>query len=218
MYYLIGVNHDAQVHRPGTTLNEHHLALQSELTKAIERYRPSLIAVEESKDTLVGKDFIYESIPCTVARRFEIETRLCEPIEQERLALGLRDPWVVEDLIKTADFDNEIPECKHKVVAQAVATQLYFPLREQWWIDRLSDHRHSEVIFICGENHIETFSKRLESTGIAVQVIARDVGVNEDIKNRSDEAKRYPLENPELFAKCLRYFQERLNAPSSSCD
>lgn len=196
MFYLIGVNHNAQRHPPGATLDKDQAELQRRLNEAIDDHNPKLIAVEESVATLLND----ESIPQNVAKQRGIEAMLCEPSNDEKSRCGYLDK---PEIRLKLGFCN-CPPALEKTAADAVEIALNFPLREEFWIEKLKEHLQSEVIFVLGENHIDSFSRRLQARGIQSKVLAGGIGVIEAQRGEFEAARRFPIENPELFCAILQ--------------
>lgn len=48
-----------------------------------------------------------------------------------------------------------------------------WPIRENFWFEKLQPHLDENVLFICGAQHSTRFSKLLKSKGIKNQVICK---------------------------------------------
>jgi hypothetical protein len=48
--------------------------------------------------------------------------------------------------------------------------------REQFWLRRLSGPKEEDILFICGDNHIESFSRRLTKAGYSNKILSRRWG------------------------------------------
>jgi hypothetical protein len=195
MFYLIGVNHDAQRRAPKDDLTPEHIELESCLKKAIDDYHPELIAVEENEEHLKNKKtgLIDISIPGIVAACHGIKTLFCDPTTAQRVEIGYRDAK-----------DIQMLEGLGKIPAQAIEMALFFRRREEFWICRLSNYLNSEVIFVCGENHLETFSARLESRGVESKVICKGIGVSRAQRADYQAALKFKCEDPDSFINICR--------------
>jgi hypothetical protein len=206
MFYLIGVNHNAQRHPPGATLDTDQAELQRCLEEAIDKYRPRLIAVEESDDTLFDRrsGITYESIPRSVAQRHRIDPMFCEPSDDEKKRIGYNDKSQIQLELFTSGLLRDCPSGLEGAAAHAVEVAVIFPIREEHWVQKLKEHLHSEVVFVLGEDHIEGFSGRLQARGVQSKVIFRNIGVSDAQKVESKAARRFPIENPDLFCAMLQ--------------
>jgi len=196
MFYLIGVNHNAQRHPCGATLDKDQEELQRRLNEAIDDHHPELIAVEESVDTLLND----ESIPRNAAEQHGIEAMLCEPSNDEKRRIG----YMAKPQIGFKLSACNCPPSLEKTAADAVEIALNFPLREEFWLEKLKEHLRSEVIFVLGDDHIDSFSRRLQTLGIQDKVLVRGIGVTEARRAESEAARRFPIESPELFGAILQ--------------
>jgi len=212
MFYLIGVNHDVQRHAPGAEFEAHQVELERCLSAAIEKCRPALIAVEESEDTLKDKRkgvcVVYESIPRNFARRHAIEPMLCEPSDDWKAQHGCMDSLTLHLELSVSDLLRGIPSNQEKAAIAAVGMALFFPLREKYWLDQFKDYLQSDVIFVLGDNHIDSFSSRLQALGVQVKVLCGGIGVTDTNRVESATARDFPAKYPELFRRMLLHFKE----------
>jgi hypothetical protein len=51
-----------------------------------------------------------------------------------------------------------------------------FPKREKVWLERIADLKDSNVLFICGNKHVQSFSALLRSSGFKCEVISDSWG------------------------------------------
>lgn len=49
--------------------------------------------------------------------------------------------------------------------------------REKFWLTRLSGSKEDNILFICGDDHIESFGKRLTKAGYPNKIVSRRWGV-----------------------------------------
>jgi hypothetical protein len=211
MFYLIGVNHNSQSHLPGATLDRDQAELQRCLEISIEKYRPNLIAVEESDETLLDKKkgVTYESIPRNVAEAHGIESIFCEPSGDEKRRIGYKDQSQIHLELFTSGLLRDCPPGLEAAAAHAVAISLIFPLREEFWIEKLRKHNQLEVVFVLGEDHLDTFCRRLEGLGIQSKVLFRGIGVTAAQMCEIEAARRFPAEAPDLFEAMIKGMRER---------
>ena len=73
-----------------------------------------------------------------------IAHRFCDPDAKEREALGIE-------------------------VDSKKATESDWRKREQFWLSKIENCKHKRVLFVCGDNHYDTFAQLLESSGFNVQ-------------------------------------------------
>ncbi|MGA2754209.1 MAG: hypothetical protein ABSE53_10595 [Terracidiphilus sp.] len=208
MFYLIGVNHDAQRHPPGAMLSPDQAKLEGCLIKAIEQYHPALIAVEENEETLVdrrnGVFIVYESIPRNVARERGIEHLFCEPCSNEKKRIGYMSKSQICLELCASGLLSNCPPGLEGVAAHAVEIAVFFPAREEHWIQKLRRYLQSEVILVLGEAHIESFCCRLKAHNVPSKVLLRGIGVSNAQNAESEAARRFPNENPQMFSAMIQ--------------
>ena len=49
-----------------------------------------------------------------------------------------------------------------------------FERREMYWLNQIRDLRNERVLFILGDDHLESFAHLLQQSGIAVSVKVKD--------------------------------------------
>ena len=85
--------------------------------------------------------------------------------------------------------------------ACAIEIGRYFPIREKFWLERLNveECRAREVIFVCGDLHIEndSFTKLLEENAVPYAVVERGIGIAED--DQDYVALDYLRKHPEVL-------------------
>ena len=99
--------------------------------------------------------------------------------------------------------------CLEAAAAHAVAISLIFPLREEFWLEKLKKDNQLEVVFVLGEDHLDTFCRRLEGLGIQSKVLFRGIGVTAAQMCEIEAARRFPAENPNLFEAMIKGMRER---------
>ncbi len=207
MFHLIGVNHNAQRRAPGAALDDDQVELQRSLELAVKGHHPSLIAVEESEDTLFNKKSgeADESIPRKVALTHGIKSLLCEPTDDEKRRFGYKGKSQILRELSMADLLNHTPPGLQGAAVHAVEMAVMFPIREECWINKLKDYFHSEVVLVLGEDHIESFGHRLRAQGIESKVICYGIGVSSAKRTEFEAARKFPIEKPKLFSAMIQH-------------
>lgn len=207
MFHLIGVNHNAQRHSPGAVLDADQMELQRCLELAIKAHHPSLIAVEESEDTLLNKKSgeADESIPRKVALTHGIKPLFCEPTDEEKYRAGYKSKSQIHLELSIAGLLNNVPSGLQGVAAHAVEMAVTFPIREECWITKLKEYLGSEVVLVLGEDHIESFGRRLRAQGVESKVICSGIGVSTAQRMEVEAARKFPIENPKLFSAMIQH-------------
>lgn len=209
MLYLIGVNHDCQRHQMDAVLCPCQEDLERLIRMTIDRRGPSVIAVEESDDTL-GQQ---ESIPRKVARQHGIRCVFIEPRDTRRMQIGSKCNSQIRLEISLSGSWHGCPSILLPAAALAVEMALSFPKREECWVEELKEHFRSDVVLVLGANHIGSFGARLNGLGVESEVLYREIGVTEAQKAEFEAAKRFPSGHPALFCALL---QELSITPAST--
>ena len=157
--YIVGTDHDMQHDAPSRraardTVQRARREFLTYLCTMVDRLKPQVIAEEFSQQALDG--YNAESTVRPVADKLGIEHRFCDPNVAEREELGLPHPFL--------DHHNEMdmPQLNR--------------IRESYWLDRLSDVLHRDIIFICGAEHVHSFCELVRSKGIDAAVEMEQFG------------------------------------------
>nr|VFK15750.1 MAG: hypothetical protein BECKLPF1236B_GA0070989_108313 [Candidatus Kentron sp. LPFa]VFK68755.1 MAG: hypothetical protein BECKUNK1418G_GA0071005_12662 [Candidatus Kentron sp. UNK]VFK73714.1 MAG: hypothetical protein BECKUNK1418H_GA0071006_12594 [Candidatus Kentron sp. UNK] len=151
--YLIGVHHSIQ-HNGGNLRNIPGLfALREQfqyyLISTTREFGISVLAEELNEDAL--KMFnASESLARFVAGRLGIAHMFCEPSLRARSSLG---------------FTKQLQKKHHFI-------------RELLWYDKMIDYKGKRIVFICGVNHIPTFSRLIQEKGQHAIILTSYYGRN----------------------------------------
>jgi hypothetical protein len=200
MVYLIGVDHiNAQRKKRGAELSDCQLKFRIAIEATIESLDPSLLAEEDHPDFLSGPDVppdnISDSILLEIAKVKGIENRhrFVDPNDAERERIGYRQlngpPW------------DAVLNRAHEIMHQ-------FPIHEEFWLQKLQGSLDSNVLFVCGWGHIESFTAQLTTKGVGCYVWADKIGANTpdlkfDVKVRK-YIKNHRTEFNKSDCSCLR--------------
>lgn len=146
---------------------------ESYLNKVVERLKPRAICEEYSEACLLGQLEVDDQAYLVAQRvcnlRSEVTHVFCDPDQSERESL-----YAAHGTTETEDERNG------------------YPIREGEWLRRLLPHVSGGVVlFLCGANHISTFSQRLLSAGIHSSVICEnfELEINESGSKSSGRGK-----------------------------
>lgn len=192
MFYIIGVNHLVQSLAAGAAPTPGNLQYASCLNEAITKLVPTLIAEEESRETLRGRDSIAEAL----ALRFGVAHSLCDPESAERQAIGYRDIKELKQRIRKKC--RGIPEDECELRATAIEIGQEFGKREDYWLDSIRGKDISTAIFVCGDAHVDGFRKRLSERGIPSEVLAREIGMTEEQRELIADANLILKKDPSV--------------------
>jgi hypothetical protein len=102
------------------------------------------------------------SVLQSLANDLDLPHLFCEPDRSERDVLGAAE----ETLIRMQALMNVQSE---EVVQAQLEEQ--FRIRETVWLQRLEGLSVWPVLFVCGANHVRSFSARLAAPGVSVKVV-----------------------------------------------
>jgi hypothetical protein len=195
MLHVIGLAHRAQAQKQQAQRTEAQKAFANCLRRTIENVRPAFIAEEDSEEALADRHEI--SIAKEIADENGIELRLCDPTREQRRAIGYMDGQALEiDIFMHDKRGLASEEIRNK--ARAIEIGRFFPIRERFWLERLNGCRDRDAVFICGDGHIDTFGRLLDSNGVPYTIVERGIGLDEEDEWFS-AAVRYLKEHPELM-------------------
>jgi len=159
MIYLIGVDHMIQINNDRTPIKK----------QTIQRFRNYLnekikslqitLLAEEFNEDALRGNSVEESNLQAIARDAGIEHKFCDPGIEERRILGI-------------DNDNQKRECE--------------------WLKRITDStdlKESNVIFLCGSTHLQSFKTLVRESGFQVKIIYDGWGAE---LNSSEHFLQYP--------------------------
>ena len=75
--------------------------------------------------------------------------------------------------------------------AGAIEILRYFPVREQFWLEQLEDVLREDVVFICGDYHVDRIKPLLNNKGIEYQEVIRGLGVTDEDRQQVRIAEEY---------------------------
>lgn len=167
---LIGTSHTFQYgagnawSRKAPCTAEAEQAFRDVLVEAISRFCLRCVA-EEMNEQCLAEAEKPASVPQLVARSLGLPHVLCEPNLGERMVLGIEP----ENAIRVSAFLNDKTE--EDVVA---ALKEQFRKRESVWLQRVEHLGTWPVLFVCGANHVPSFSALLEQNGVGCEVLHAD--------------------------------------------
>ena len=176
MVIVVGTSH---------TIQTTDLALQPFLENLCQKFNARAVAEEMSEEALAEKDRA-ASIPMHVAKALQIRHRFCDPDKAQRAKLGIRqenDFRLEAILSNSALSEPEVAAC----LADSHAR------RERYWLDQLRDFNVWPVLFVCGADHVASFSQLLKQQDMAVHVAAEDWASNNTVERDAPQAARPSL-------------------------
>ncbi len=186
MIHLIGVDHfRAQRKKRGLELTEIQRQYQSLVESVIQSIHPDLLAEEDHPDYLAEDGA--ESILYAVAQSHGIKHTFIEADRATQKKLGYKDFGMIYELLIPEGNPSEKAAIAHKLAHQ-------FPIRERFWIQELGKSSADNILVICGDLHLHTFTTILIASGIPYSIYAEKIGV--DLANNIEyEGLKYALDH-----------------------
>jgi len=84
--------------------------------------------------------------------------------------------FIAPYLLPTGRVENQHIFCDPDA-AEREAKKLNTPdLRESFWLDRLLKSGASSLLFVCGDEHLKSFSKKLNAAGFESSILSENWG------------------------------------------
>lgn len=198
MLHIIGVAHHAQSQTRGEDRTECQAKFAKTLHAAISRVHPILIAEEDSEEALCCRNG--ESIARQIAGEHVIEHRFCDPTQEQRKAIDYSD----DSFSFIQKFSKEREELSadklEEIYVRERATHIarYLAKRERFWLNHLADHLNDQIIFICGDFHVETFGDLLQGAGVPFEMIDRGIGLTQSDRRFDRRVREFLAQHPDL--------------------
>lgn len=157
--FLIGTSHTYQ--RSGHTKEGEFRKLIAQLSAA---FRVRAIAEEMSLEALEGKQ-ASRSLCDEFAEAAGLSHRYYDPNNEQRKALNIRGKQSIE-------LDGFYRDWSVQQIEQTIAAD--HAIRERYWLGQLFQLDSWPALFVCGADHIHTFSAMLKNEGVNVDVVMRD--------------------------------------------
>jgi hypothetical protein len=136
------------------------VAFQKFARDAAVTLRATIIAEELSEDTVLNYGYHAGSVAAVIARDLNLRHLFCEPSARDRQLF--------------ADLASVVAEGTFGVPSGPVSER--FTIRENWWARRLAPFspNTTNIVFICGAAHCETFPGTLKQRGFEARVHCLD--------------------------------------------
>jgi hypothetical protein len=195
MIYIIGVGHSVQAKPKGKPDTPEQSKYREVLSEAIQQFKPAVVGEEYNEDSLEGRHvdtgFEHESLTKQVAKSLH---RFCDPDTATRISIGYKD-WVpLKNMFFASGYVDET-----ETMAYAAMMLNYWPLREQYWFERLNHAKDNNAVFVCGEAHVDSFRALLSKKNTESTELSRCIGLESDADcARWKAAKSYIATHPEF--------------------
>lgn len=165
--FLIGTHHTYQ-YGVGSTYakacsRSEEAGFRALIARAAKRYAVCGLAEELNEDGLLEHG-VTESVVQQEAARLGLPHCFCEPSYVERAALGVLQWNDLRLLAWSNRWSTDELERRN---------QIEFRKRETVWCERLQTLNTWPVLFVCGADHVESFSALLVEHGLSVEVLAQ---------------------------------------------
>ena len=142
---------------------------------------------------LIGVNHIIQHTGFSFHQKEAAISEFLEHVEMK--ALELKVKTIAEEWSQEANKNNNVPFSTVQTVATKLDLKHIFcdPTnqerkkhgieksntdgREEFWIERLKEVLQDNILFVCGEDHLESFKSKLNSCGILVEIVSRGWGM-----------------------------------------
>lgn len=165
--------------------------------------RPCLVAEEYSEEA--EEDKKRRSIAKPIATAIGIEHRFCDATKAERKQIGYVGTQELHLTIPMHDPNWNISNEEAEAKAWAICIGRYFAIREKFWLEKIRDVAHQDVVFVLGDGHIDSFAKLLADEGIRSKLVERGIGLTAENSFRMENGLRYLREHPDCVSAILTF-------------
>jgi hypothetical protein len=208
MFYLIGVEHKVQSVPVTGVETPDHAEYQTCLEQAIRNYKPAAFGEEYSQDALNRASIRepQEFFTRKVAEIAGVKHVLCDPDFKTKKTMGYQSRYCWSLLI--AELWERVPDSERDSLSSGLEIVFDIPIREQYWLNQLKPFLEKDIIFVCGDSHIESFAELLGSQKIRSSVIKRKIGMTPELIQQSDLELQYAKTNRDRIEQIYRTIQE----------
>jgi hypothetical protein len=166
MIYLVGVNHGVQFvnrHSDRNVIN----AFEDYLRDTSKEYDIQLIAEEMSMESL-KKWEATRSVCKSVTDELGIKHAFCDPDSIERKKIGIK---LEKEISEELGYGQILSDSQVNKLDEILKTQ--WPLREQFWLEKILAAKRDRTLFVLGSSHIESFSDLLKQKDVGCIILKR---------------------------------------------
>lgn len=165
MIYLFGLTHDCQCYNGKN--DEQAESLKIEVNRLLKDNKITILAEEYNQDALKetnGKQTVLQTIKDDnpilkhIFCEMSASMRCDNQIPTRNFIIQKR--WLNDQDIS----DDAVREEMRK----------YYPIREKYWLSKILKHKDEQILFLCGADHIESFSKLLFDNKIENKTLVED--------------------------------------------
>ena len=170
MIYLLGTRHTIQTEskESGPKLSAKYERFKKYVADAA--CSNTVAAIAEETNYELEEQHGRKSIARLVAESMDppLQYLPCELNRDERRALGI---LTGDEVVHSISQGVSVEAWTQHRDAELLK---YFPIREKFWIENLRRLSVQQVLFVCGPDHMRTFSCRLIENSIPCQIICFD--------------------------------------------
>jgi hypothetical protein len=210
MFYLIGVEHGVQSIPVTGIETPNHTEYRVCLEQAIHTYKPAVVGEEYNKDAFARAEFVkrepQEFLTRKIAERAGTMHVLCDPDLKTRMAIGYQSPYCWLQLIDK--LAEPVPDSETEWLSKGLEIVFDIPIREQYWLNQLKPFLEKDIIFVCGDAHVESFADLLGSQKILSSVVKRKIGMTPELIQQSDSELQNAKTKRDRIEQIYRQIQE----------
>lgn len=166
MIYLVGVNHGVQFENK-TSDRDIINVFEDYLRNACAKYKIDCIAEEMSIESL-RKWEATRYVCKSIADELSIKHTFCDPDSNERKKKGIK---LEKELREDLGYGQILSDSQVERLDEALKTQ--WPLREQFWLEKILEAKAERTLFVVGSSHIDSFSELLRQKCIGFVILER---------------------------------------------
>jgi hypothetical protein len=166
MVYLLGIDHHLQWNR------EHPLTakLIEYLDQKISEHNITVCGEEFFEEILTSDPFYYKkNILTTTVKDLALERKIkhiyCDPNFNDRAQIGIRSHGILRKIVGIPSYKLEKDFTKEEHEKLTKESTKDNDAREAYWFNKICGYLDEELVFVCGSQHIKTFSDLLKSKG-----------------------------------------------------
>lgn len=208
MFYLIGVQHSVQSIPVKGLETPYHTEYRACLEQAIRTYKPAVVGEEYSQDSLNRAAYRepQEFFTKEIAEKAGVKHMLCDPDFETRKTMSYQSQYCWSLLI--AELWHRIPDSERDLLSRGLEIVKDIPLREQYWLNELKPVLQNDIIFVCGDSHIDSFAELLGSQKIVPRVIKRKIGMTPELIQQADEQIQFAKANRDRIEEIYKKIEE----------
>lgn len=166
MIYIIGVDHKIQHGGYGQANEAQRLLFYKYLEETVKKLDIRIIA-EESNEEVLSMAMVKNCVARDISNKFKIQHIFCEPTKCERRELGIPNENKICELLGI-DILRLSREDKGKIKEKY---EEYFPIREKFWFEQISNYRRQKILMIIGSGHTSSFPEILRKNDCDYKIV-----------------------------------------------